>query len=94
MLCWWGQADGDPMKPIIKKPSYRSEGTPLTKLAAVAPASDRDRNRRRRQDELLDVALEDSFPASDPISSMSFVSWRGETITLKPVTIAADQPRR
>jgi hypothetical protein len=94
MLCWWEQADGDPMKPIIKKPSYRREETPLTKLAAVAPARDRDQNRRRRQDELLDVALEDSFPASDPISSMRFVSWRDETVAAKPVTMAADQPRR
>jgi hypothetical protein len=66
------------MKPIIKNPHSRRAVLPVTKITAVTAVHGRDPNHRRRQDEQLDDALIGTFPASDPVSSMTFVSWRGE----------------
>jgi len=42
-------------------------------MAANAPDNDiEEQYRRLRQEILLDEALKDTFPASDPISSMNF----------------------
>jgi hypothetical protein len=41
-----------------------------SKRKAVRDDADREqRERRRRQDEALDEALKDTFPASDPVSA-------------------------
>jgi hypothetical protein len=72
-----GQADGDPMKSIIKNPHSRREVISRTEIAAVFAGRVRDQ-KRRRQDEQLDDALIGTFPASDPVSSMTFVSSCGE----------------
>ncbi len=42
-------------------------------LPVAAPDRNEERQRRRlRQDRLLDNALADTFPASDPVSSMTY----------------------
>ena len=48
----------------------RSAGQPKADLAAESAPSDHapDENLQQRQDELLDEAVEETFPASDPIS--------------------------
>jgi hypothetical protein len=70
--------DGDPMKPVAKNPHSRRQVTSLTKNETVTAGRSRDLNHRRRQEKLLDDALMGTFPASDPVSSMTFVSWRDE----------------
>jgi hypothetical protein len=46
-----------------------SEETPAARLSKGSPAFER-RSSDQRIDEWLTVALEDSFPCSDPMSSM------------------------
>ena len=51
----------------------RSRENRPQKVAANAPDNDiEEQYRRLRQEILLDEALKDTFPASDPISSMNF----------------------
>ncbi len=41
---------------------------PQPTLVAASPAMSRRQVAAKRQDELLDLALEETFPASDPVS--------------------------
>jgi hypothetical protein len=49
------------------------QGRPKASTANTPDNDLEEQYHRRRQEMLLDEALEDTFPASDPVSSLDFV---------------------